>query len=212
MDLFQVWRDDVIAAGYEPVPAHWEELDALFEGRPYHNAEHAREVRDWVVTLQGSHAARIAAWYHDSIYEPGGEGNEIASASLARSHLELAGATPALAEDVERLILLTEKHDPASGDRNGEIISDADLAILGSDPERYTEYVTQIREEYGFLADREFWTGRIGVLERLLDRPAIYRTEPMKERESQAIVNMRTELGWLQIQIGNSQGRRVALP
>jgi predicted metal-dependent HD superfamily phosphohydrolase len=51
------------------------------------------------------------------------------------------------------LIRLTASHDPATGDRNGETLSDADLAILAAPPHRYSAYVAAVRAEYTHVSD-----------------------------------------------------------
>jgi predicted metal-dependent HD superfamily phosphohydrolase len=97
--------------------------------------------------------------------------------------------------EVARLVRLTTTHDPAEGDRNGAVLSDADLAILAADPERYAAYAAAVREEYAAVPDAAFRAGRADVLRRLLDLPALFRTPPGRERwEEAARHNLETEL------------------
>ena len=90
---------------------------------------------------------QLAAWFHDAVYAipPGQVSNEEASARLA------AGAEPGRAgagrsNQIARLVRLTEAQLAGPRDPEGELLCDADLAILASDPADYAAYVAAIRE------------------------------------------------------------------
>ena len=68
-------------------------------------------------------------------------------------------------EEVVRLVLLTAGHEVEPGDRNGAVLVDADLSILGAPPERYARYAADVRAEYAHVDDD-------GVAGRTLSRPA----------------------------------------
>ena len=68
------------------------------------------------------------------------------------------------ADEVARLVRLTERHLPADDDANGCVLSDADLAILAATPERYAEYAADVRREYAHVPDDLFRAGRAAVL------------------------------------------------
>jgi predicted metal-dependent HD superfamily phosphohydrolase len=159
--------------------------------RRYHNVQHLAEVLDHLDELDAADAVRLAAWFHDAVYDPSRADNEERSAVLAEE--SLAGH-PAVAE-VARLVRLTATHDPAGDDRDGAALCDADLAILGADPERYAAYAAAVREEYAAVPDEAFRAGRADVLRRLLSRPSLFRTAPARRRwEAAARHNMETEL------------------
>ncbi|WP_307856894.1 HD domain-containing protein [Mycolicibacter acidiphilus] len=120
-------------------------------------------------------AVRLAAWYHDVVYR-GRPDDEENSARRAETDLNALGVPPGLIHEVGRLVRLTTSHDPAAGDRNGEVLSDADLAILAATPERYATYAAAVRAEYAHVPDEDFRAGRANVLRALLDGPSIYRT------------------------------------
>ncbi|MEV7024642.1 hypothetical protein [Kitasatospora sp. NPDC093558] len=170
--------------------------------RRYHTADHLRAVLRHVDALAG-HAAdpdavRLAAWFHDAVYRPDRSENEERSAALAVRALTAAGLPAARTAEVERLILLTVTHDPAPGDRDGEVLCDADLAVLGGTPEAYAAYVAAVREEYGFVPEPDFRAGRAAVLRRLLALPALYRTPAAHERFTVAArANLTAELAAL---------------
>ncbi|MFD0852009.1 metal-dependent phosphohydrolase, partial [Actinomadura adrarensis] len=93
------------------------------------------------------------------------------------------------------LVRLTETHAPDDDDRNGHVLCDADLAVLGSDPERYAAYTAAVREEYAFVPEEFYRAGRAEVLRGLLDLPTLFHTPAARERfETRARRNMETEL------------------
>ncbi|MFE2414830.1 hypothetical protein ACFXDE_41505 [Kitasatospora sp. NPDC059408] len=171
--------------------------------RRYHTTDHLRAVLRHVDGL-AAHAAdpdavRLAAWFHDAVYRPDRSENEERSAALAVRALTAAGLPAARTAEVERLVLLTVTHDPAPGDRDGEVLCDADLAVLGGTPEAYAAYAAAVREEYGFVPEPDFRAGRAAVLRRLLALPALYRTPAAHERlTAPARANLAAELELLE--------------
>ncbi|MGW3041874.1 HD domain-containing protein [Kitasatospora sp. NPDC001159] len=167
--------------------------------RRYHTPEHLHAVLRHVDELAG-HAAdpdavRLAAWFHDAVYRPDRSENEERSAALAVRALTAAGLPAERVAEVERLVLLTVTHDPAPGDRDGEVLCDADLAVLGGSPEAYAAYAAAVREEYGFVPEPDFREGRAAVLRQLLALPALYRTPAGRERfTAPARANLTAEL------------------
>jgi len=165
--------------------------------RHYHDQRHLREVLDAVDRLahhaDDLAAVRLAAWFHDAVYDPRACDNEERSAALAQSALP-----PPLADEVARLVRLTAEHSPQPGDRDGAVLCDADLAILGADEQRYDEYASDVRREYDHVADDAFRTGRTAVLARLLARDRLYSTATAYDLwEDRARANLRRELSVL---------------
>jgi predicted metal-dependent HD superfamily phosphohydrolase len=145
-------------------------------------------------------AVRLAAWFHDAVYAiPVGQvTNEEASAALACSMLRRHGLAPNSVDEVTRLVRLTQRHDPGPDDRNGELLCDADLAVLADEPDAYRHYAHRIRTEYSHVPDSTFRAGRIGVLRRLLAMPALYHVPDLQRAwERRARENMRRELAAL---------------
>lgn len=170
--------------------------------RRYHTVTHVREVLGFLDELGESasnpRAVRLAAMYHDAVYEPLAPDNEQRSAELARARLTQAGVEASTITEVARLIDLTAGHDVRIDDANGSALIDADLGILASPSERYDEYRHQIRQEYASVDDKTYTAGRIGVLEGFVSRPAIFHTSPRRtERDFAARENMNRELAWL---------------
>ncbi|GGX63463.1 HD domain-containing protein [Streptomyces minutiscleroticus] len=148
--------------------------------RRYHTVEHLSAVLDHVDTL-AAHAGdpdvvRLAAWFHDAVYLPERSTNEERSARLAERALPEAGVPPRRTAEVARLVRLTVTHDPADDDRDGQVLCDADLAVLAADAETYARYAAAVREEYAFVPDDAFRRGRADVLRQLLGLPRLFRT------------------------------------
>ncbi|MFF1837723.1 hypothetical protein ACFVXE_26465 [Streptomyces sp. NPDC058231] len=199
------WHDSLVAArgsadGPDPRPyadnllARWAEPQ-----RRYHTTAHLTAVLDRVDTLAG-HAAdpdavRLAAWFHDAVYRPERSENEERSAVLAERALPEAGVPDDVTTEVARLVRLTVTHDPVDGDTNGEVLCDADLAILAAAPKEYAAYAAQVRDEYGFVPDDAFREGRAAVLRQLLGLPRLFRTpHGIAQWEPRARQNLLTEL------------------
>ncbi|MFC5835131.1 metal-dependent phosphohydrolase [Nonomuraea insulae] len=142
-------------------------------------------------------AVRLAAWFHDAIYDGRPGWDEERSAQLAQSLLPRCGVHAGRVAEVARLVRLTAAHDTLQpGDRNGAVLCDADLAILGAPG--YPAYARAIRQEYAHIPDELFRTGRAQVLRRLLATPSLYRTRQARELwEERARANMTAELAAL---------------
>ncbi len=154
--------------------------------RHYHDLHHLAEVLRHVEELldpedPAREAVLLAAWFHDAVYDGHGEDEEC-SARLAET--VLAG-TPVAAE-VARLVRLTRTHRPAPDDHAGQVLCDADLAILAAEPDRYAAYVQGVRAEYVSLTEAEFAAGRAAVLRDLLAKPALFHTDLGRLRWEQA--------------------------
>lgn len=153
--------------------------------RSYHDATHVAHVLEELERvdddLRDPDAVRIAAYFHDAIYVPWLPRNEERSAALARRWLQKAGADPERIEAIESHILAT-RHQEEPADSDAALLVDADLTILGSDPERYARYERQIRREYCWLPRGMYERGRRSVLRSFLERPSVYWTETFRRR------------------------------
>ena len=191
-DLQEAWRrlrptDPALGAD---LLSRWSEPH-----RRYHTLEHLAYMLDVIdrypELAADADAVRLAAWFHDAVYDPRAPDNEERSAELARQALP---GDPDL-EEVVRLVLLTKTHHAEPDDRNGALLCDADLAILAAPPERYAGYTKAVREEYAFVPDEAFRIGRRAVLEQLLSLPALFHLVPDRvEWTDRALTNIRTEL------------------
>lgn len=165
--------------------------------RGYHDTRHLAEVLARIAELATSTAfdrdvVVLAAWFHDAVYD-GAPGAEERSARWA-----LVADIPA-AEEVARLVRMTEHHQPADDDVNGCVLSDADLAILAAPAGRYDEYTADVRREYAHVPDNLFAAGRGQILGELLAKPTLFHTAHARAHwESAARANVERELSALQ--------------
>ncbi|WP_223837758.1 hypothetical protein [Streptomyces venezuelae] len=181
--LADAWHATATEAGArrDPAPYAARLLAAWAEPqRRYHTTAHLDAVLRHVDTL-ADHAAdpaavRLAAWFHDAVYRPDRSENEERSAALAERALPELGIGPDRTAEVARLVRLTVTHHPAPGDTNGEVLCDADLAVLAGGVDAYAAYVAAVREEYRFVPEDAFRTGRAAVLRQLLDLPRLFHT------------------------------------
>lgn len=170
--------------------------------RRYHTLTHLTAVLDHIDTLaryaDDPDVVRLAAWFHDAVYLPDRSENEERSARLAERALPEAGLPDAKTAEVARLVRLTVTHDPADDDRDGQVLCDADLAILAAPPSAYAAYTATVREEYHFVPNEAFREGRAAVLRQLLALPRLFRTPHGARRwEPTARHNLRGELDLL---------------
>jgi predicted metal-dependent HD superfamily phosphohydrolase len=178
-------RDELVAAYGDP-------------GRGYHDLRHLGEVLTRLGELERAGVefdepeVRLAAWFHDAVYD-GRPHAEERSARWAEQGLR--GRPDLQVAEVARLVRLTEHHRPADDDRNGCALSDADLAILASPPDRYTEYVTDVRREHAAVSDEDFRRGRAAVLRELAGKPSLFHSAYARQHwEPAARANLEREL------------------
>ncbi|MEU6403154.1 hypothetical protein [Streptomyces sp. NPDC046985] len=189
--------------GPDPAPYADDLLDRWQEPqRRYHTLAHLTAVLDRVDALAeyaaDPDAVRLAAWFHDAVYLPERSENEERSARLAERALTEAGVPTRTTAEAARLVRLTVDHDPGGDDPDGQVLCDADLAILAAPPSAYAAYTAAVREEYHFVPNDAFRAGRAAILRRLLARPTLFRT-PYGQRhwEATARYNLAAELEML---------------
>ncbi len=165
--------------------------------RRYHDRAHLLQVLRTVDRLAGDedlYVVRLAAWFHDAVYDiPQRElTNEEASARLSVRELGCAGFEQEDLTQVARLVRLTADHAPGTRDPEGELLCDADLAVLASPPEAYAAYVDQVREEYAAVPEEVFLAARLEVLQPWVEGE-IFRTGKGKQLTPTARSNVAAE-------------------
>ena len=168
--------------------------------RYYHNETHLRAVLHAVDALEADGeafdgtAVRLAAWFHSAVFDPTESENNEKSAAWTEQVLDPSAPV----EEVARLVRLMGGHRVQEGDLNGSVLSDADLAVLGSDPDTYDAYSQDVRHEFAHVPGERFVSGRIAALEGLLERGSVYLTRAGRDAwERQARANLNRELGLL---------------
>ena len=166
--------------------------------RHYHTLDHIAccvalldEHRDG---FERADEAELALWLHDVVYDPRASNNEARSAELAERMLQTGGVAREAIGRIAAMIMATAHAEPPRrGDES--LVCDIDLAVLGSPPERYAEYVRLIGAEYAWVPAPVFRMRRAAVLRRFLRRPVIYASDGFRKRyEAAARKNLSAEL------------------
>ena len=198
-------------------PGRSEPFDALLARlrephRQYHTASHVMWVLRHAEAILAeaddlhldSDAVRLAALWHDAVYDTSASDNEAASARLAHDVAMQLGWPVERADLVEELVVSTAPgwHRPAPRRPAGlidefDVLHDADLAILGSEPAAYQAYVNGVRREYAHVDYGAWRTGRSAVLRSLLATDPLYRTPAFDTRTARARANLTAELAAL---------------
>lgn len=181
-----------------PLQLRWDAImpghDALFldlldrwsePHRHYHGCTHLLSVLESLDLLtepaDPPHTVLLAAWFHDAAYQGIPRQDEEESARLAEDRLSDAGLPDADVAEVARLVRLTGDHRPEAGDSDGALLCDADLSVLGGDPDEYARYVAAVRKDYAHVGDADFAAGRAAVVRRLLELDPLFHTGRAKE-------------------------------
>lgn len=163
-------------------------VDALAAQLPQTGALTSREL----VTV------RLAALFHDIVYDPTRQDNEEASAALALELLPRLDASEETSREVARLVLLTQAHLCAPNDMAGAVLCDADLGVLSASSQKYATYAAGVRAEHLDVDEMTFARRRADVLRSFVERKHIYAT-PYARREWERIArrNINAEIGFL---------------
>jgi predicted metal-dependent HD superfamily phosphohydrolase len=197
--------DDIVERAGADLLARWTE-----PARRYHTTRHlvemfwaleeleeAGEINDRQCSL-----ARLAAWFHDAVYDPapGSGSNEADSAALAWDTLPLLAVGDDDVDVIDRLIRLTARHDTEAVEPLDAAFHDADLWILSAPQERFDSYCDQVREEYAHVPRAAYQHGRAAILGPLLHRDRIYRTShALHHWSTPARINLGRELARLRV-------------
>lgn len=142
--------------------------------RHYHTLAHALNVAEHCDALclkdgkQKHIPLRIAAWFHDMVYDPTSQTNEDDSAALMRQTLREWISENNL-EEAEALIRMTKSHASAKTP-DEKVLADADLIILAEEESVYQDYIRAIRQEYAHVDDASFAAARAKFLDATLQR------------------------------------------
>ncbi|WP_200807372.1 hypothetical protein [Demequina sp. NBRC 110053] len=173
--------------------------------RRYHDVSHLVDLLQHVDELHQEahdvHAVRLAAWYHGAIFDAdesaayahrGGE-DETASAEVAREDLAALGLPEEAVDRVAAMVAGLARHAAPTESVDAAVLSDADLAILASDPQRYRLYLERVREEYAHIPTTAYLEARRSIVEKLLSRDRLYTSPLGAPWERQARENLTAE-------------------
>jgi predicted metal-dependent HD superfamily phosphohydrolase len=179
----------------------WHEIASAYSGggRRYHTLNHLEHmflglepvraaIHDWDAVL-------FALYYHDIVYDPASDQNEVRSAGFGAARLGEIACPPARIQRVVQMILATRDH-AASEDGDTNYFTDADLSVFGKGQADYLVSSRQIRQEYSIYPDAVYNPGRKRVIQHFLAMPRIFKTAYFHEKlEHQARENLANELG-----------------
>ena len=178
----------------------WKEIDEAYNAphRYYHNMDHLHYINTRLDECpqkpSDAEALRFCLLYHDIVYEIPNRENEKKSSDIAARRMKGLGVPPPVIDLCVKHILATKEHEP-SDNEDTNLFCDADIAILGDTPRRYSEYTMKVREEYKEVTDADFTRGRKRELEKLLAMPRLFKTPFFYEKyESQARINIGEEI------------------
>lgn len=193
------WADLAAELGLDAEPANDIGFDLAAchtePHRHYHTMEHITAVLRHLDDLHAATpTAKLAAFFHDAVYDPTRSDNEAQSAELAREVLNAIDRPEA--DDVAAIVMATAKHElPDRAPRETAAFLDADLAILAAQPDVYDTYTAHVRAEYSHISDDDFRSGRKAILEGFLQRTQLYFTTSGQARfEMPARANLRREI------------------
>ena len=176
-------------------------------GRFYHNWFHAMDVLQWVLKchiespLEEPREMMMAALFHDVIYVPGLDNNELESCKAMYDFLKphetrvpkinITAVWHAIEKTAEHF-----KLDDGAVIRDPAKFMDCDIAGLADDWETFVVKNDQLHKEFCTVGNPEDVNkGRIKFLKSVLERPHIYYSEWGRERfEQQARRNIRLYL------------------
>lgn len=172
------------------------ELTYSQSSRHYHNLNHLDHLLDELNPYREEFSCWdtivVAIAYHDFVYEATRNDNEEKSADAAILRLQ---SIQFPVDEITRccqFILATKKHEPVN--REVDLFTDADLAILGAERDRYQKYAADVRKEYSVFPDFLYKPGRKKVLQHFLSKKRIYKTEEFFKRyEIPARNNLQSE-------------------
>ncbi len=126
--------------------------------RYYHTLEHIDRVLEVIQTLESqtqnleTKSVQFAAWFHDIVYDTSSKDNEEKSGDRAVKVLSSLSIPSNVIKNVKSLILATKNHQAKTcvtrsvkppAYRNAQVLLDADLAILASNPDGYSKYTQE---------------------------------------------------------------------
>lgn len=179
----------------------WNEIENNYSSnsRHYHTLKHLEnmitELDRVIFKIEDLDTLLFSIYYHDIIYKPSKNDNELKSALLFEKRISKTSFGNL--NKCKLQIELTKDHK-LSEDYDTNVLMDLDLSILGKSPEEYQKYSTAIRKEYKIYPELVYRSGRKKFLKNMLEKNSIYKTDTFKRLyESQAKLNIQLEVNQL---------------
>jgi predicted metal-dependent HD superfamily phosphohydrolase/GNAT superfamily N-acetyltransferase len=174
--------------------------------RHYHTLRHVQELLEQMqlveAELEQPYAVILMIFFHDVVYDPQAKDNEDKSAELFEQFCgRCNGCIPDKVVQLVRDGILFTKHHmqcPTWAHKDIKAFLDMDIAILGSNKERYVEYMRQIRQEYRHVPHDVYGKARAAVLQQFVAVNRLFKTDFFRDRyESVARANLQYEISVL---------------
>ena len=190
------------------VNALWQDIAVRYNEtqRAYHSLQHIQQLFSQFEQIKHQlhepHIIALALYYHDVIYDPRRSDNELKSAEYMVEALK-GYLSAEQCQHIYALIMMTathELHECLDKDTvsDAAYLLDMDLSILGTPWSEYQVYAQAVRQEYRHIANEDYRTGRIAVLQKLLAHPVLYLTAYYHNHfEVQARDNIKREISLL---------------
>lgn len=172
-------------------------VPSYIEDRHYHTLRHIeyllKHVHDFSYeSHQDRNLLKWAIWFHDIVYDPKRDDNEIRSANFMKNFMRAIEMNEEHIETMKWLILVTT-HKGSPQTYLEDIICDLDLREFTSD--RQYKNAEEVRKEFAHLSDEEYDKGRKVFIKSMLDKEYIYHTDLYRETlESTARHNLQREM------------------
>jgi len=193
------WALLMVSLGLRSNQATYGELKAAYSEshRHYHTLQHidaCLEHLDKVKPLANyPEEIALALWFHDAVYKPMSNDNEVESAEWATSFLSKNKCSDEQIRRIEGLILST-RHEAPTSTHDESIMVDIDLSILGAQPKEYQAFEESIRKEYKLVPKPIYWRKRKKLLKGFIDRARIYQNgffhDMLEEQARKNIANV----------------------
>lgn len=169
--------------------------------RHYHTLKHLCDMGTELEQYYGSvipTTTILALVYHDFEYNVLRSDNEKQSALYASRKLYLWGLPGSVIGQVKQMIESTQQHTTESNNTEVRVFLDADMAVLGSQPDVYNAYAKAVRKEFAIYPDFMYNKGRRDFLKRTLDNGNVFLTNYFNDKYgAQARINIQNELNSL---------------
>jgi len=196
------------AATPEAADHLWQEIEIAYTeaDRHFHNLDHLnhllRELQPLQPKIKEWETLLLSLVYHDVVYDVTqnivSNDNEERSAAFAERQLLSIGYPPEKIERCKAQIMATKTHHLAQ-DHDTNLLTDADLCILGQPWKVYNAYQKNIRKEFLLYPDNIYHAGRKKVLGQFLRMRPLFKTKHFYQLyEEAAKENMRKEIALLE--------------
>lgn len=189
------------------------------EGRSFHNCRYLASVFEKLDELEGATSEpenlKLAAALRGAQEEPGWEeaeeqrGPSTIPALVSLEDLNALGLDEDVVSRISSLVEQLGAHAPKDTDLGARLLVDADLAAFSTSPQKYRDFLANLRLEASHMPEDQFLALRHRILEHLLGQPRIFSTPLASEWEDSARNNLEAELASIeakQARLGVSPG------